>query len=198
MSKTSNKILATVGATTAAALLFAAMVINYDTPNYTREEMRNAQYDLFCAENMYCMIHEDAIEQSYDTLSTDPRYSKLDEKLGRVNAAIDSVWTSSDTEWNKYQQLLQQSEALTQQRDSLADELRCAHISNNAGLKYAGANLYRATERVNQLKRDSVCMDSIKQIPMKVRFQNNWNKIRTKYHLTRIASHQQSLQELQR
>lgn len=198
MSKTSNKILATVGATTATALLFVAMVVNYDTPNYTREEMREARFNLECAENRYWMAHEDAVKASYDTLKTDTKYNKLYNRLVQVNAAADSMWTAPDAEWNQYQKLLDQGMELTEQCDSLADELRCAHISNNAGLKYADANLYRAMERVEQVKRDSVRADSIARIPLKVRFQNNWNKIRTKYHLNRIASHQQSLNELQR
>lgn len=198
MSKTSNKILATVGATATAALLFAAVVINYDTPNYTREEMRNARYDLECAENRYWMAHDYAVDQSYDTLKTDKQYNKLYNKLVKVSAAADSVWTNPDAEWNQYSQLLKQADALTEQCDSLAGELRSAHIDNNIELKYAGENLRRATEYVEQMQRDSVRADSIAKIPLTVRFQDNWNKIRTKYHLNRIASHQQSLQELQR
>lgn len=198
MSKTSNKILATVGATATAALLFAAVVINYDTPNYTREEMHNARYDLECAENRYWMAHDYAVDQSYDTLKTDKQYNKLYNKLVKVSAAADSVWTNPDAEWNQYSQLLKQADALTEQCDSLAGELRSAHIDNNIELKYAGENLRRATEYVEQMQRDSVRADSIAKIPLTVRFQDNWNKIRTKYHLNRIASHQQSLQELQR
>ncbi|MBQ8042188.1 MAG: hypothetical protein IJ273_02550 [Alphaproteobacteria bacterium] len=198
MSKTSNKILATVGATATAALLFAAVVINYDTPNYTREEMRNARYDLECAENRYWMVHDHAVDQSYDTLKTDKQYNKLYNKLVKVSAAADSVWTNPDAEWSQYSQLLNQADALTEQCDSLAGELRSAHIDNNIALKYAGDKLRRAAEYVEQMERDSVRADSIAKIPLTVRFQDNWNKIRTKYHLNRIASHQQSLQELQR
>ncbi|MBR5567068.1 MAG: hypothetical protein IKW09_03090 [Alphaproteobacteria bacterium] len=198
MSKTSNKILATVGATATAALLFAAVVINYDTPNYTREEMRNARYDLECAENRYWMVHDYAVDQSYDTLKTDKQYNKLYNKLVKVSAAADSVWINPDADWSQYSQLLKQADALTEQCDSLAGELRSAHIDNNIELKYASENLRRAAEYVEQMERDSVRADSIAKIPLTVRFEDNWNKIRTKYHLNRIASHQQSLQELQR
>lgn len=198
MSKTSNKILATVGATAAAALLFAVVVINYDTPNYTREEMHNARYKLKYAENRYCMVHDYAVDQSRDTLKTDKQYNELYNKLVKVRAAADSVWINPDAEWSQYLKLSKQADALTEQCDSLANELRSAHIGNNSALKYANDNLRRATKYVEQMKRDSVRADSLAKIPLTVRFQDNWKKIRTKYHLNRITSHQQSLQELQR
>ena len=144
------------------------------------------------------MVHDYAVDQSYDTLKTDKQYNKLYNKLIKVSEAADSVWINPDAEWSQYSQLLNQADALTEQCDSLAGELRSAHIDNNIELKYACDNLRRATEYVEQMERDSVRADSIAKIPLTVRFQDNWNKIRTKYHLNRIASHQQSLQELQR
>ena len=197
MSKASNKVLAVAGTSVMAAILFAAAVLSYDTPNYSSLEMKEARYDLICAENRYWMAHADAVEESYDTLLVDKQYNKLCDQLSQVNAATDSVWTNPDAEWNQYMRLLEQSRVLDEQCDSLAGELRSAHISNNIGLKYATENLHRASERIERMKRDSVRTDSIAQIPVKVRFQDNWKKIRAKYHLNRIASHQKRLNEMQ-
>lgn len=152
---------------TFAALTYNA-VLNYNIPPLSYECLESAKEKIIYAENEYEVVYNWAVQQSYDTLKTNPKYVTLSQELENLETKIENG--TDDADIIKYMML--ESTA-----DSIAQDLRTKHINNNKIFIDARTVMEQAHENYNNIVRARATADSIRKQPITTRLHNNWQQM---------------------
>lgn len=189
MKNIKNTALATLATASLAAFAHVAHILNYDTPTFDTGDMDIAKYMLFKAEGDYETAHRRAILHSKDTLLLDPTYLKMVDEEYKLYKKMSNGYITAN--------MLEKYNKLSKDMEILAEALQDEYISKNRAFNEAAENMRQANNRIEQLKRDSMAVDSVSRMPLKTRYKENLYKSRTDFHKYRIEIHQAKLQKLQ-
>lgn len=194
MSKLSRNILISVGATSIIAALIINGIIRYKEPTHNTDEIENAHiafenatYDYIAARNHAAQISEDTLKKDKNYLAEKKKLDKLTRKLFHGERMMPK---------QEFLSRCQTLDKMTARVDSIGDELCNAHMNKNPVLIYATENLNQALTRLEQVQRDSMIVDSLRNLPMHQRFNRGWENLRHDYHSALMNYHRRQLQQL--
>lgn len=194
MSKLSRNILISVGATSIIAALIINGIIRYKEPTHNTDEIenahiafKNATYDYIAARNHAAQISEDTLKKDKKYLAEKKKLDKLMRKLFHGERMMSK---------QEFLSRCQTLDKMTARVDSIGDELCNAHMNKNPVLIYATENLNQALTRLEKVQRDSMIVDSLRNLPMHQRFNRGWENLRHDYHSALMNYHRRQLQQL--
>lgn len=181
--------LTAVGAISAAmAAAIVGYIVNRDLPQYENNPNKIRNYIEY-AEDMLSLETEIAWEKSADTLHHDAQYRQL------VAQYDTGKFIDPKVEY-----------ALSEKIDSLASELRAAHMDAHRPQwdKYS-TSLRDAYQNLAEAEKITHQRDSILSIPTDVRLKNNAHEMRLNYNASMAAiykklaaMHQRNIQQMQK
>lgn len=189
MKKIQNTALATLATASLAAFAHVTYILNYDTPTFDTGDMDVAKCMLFKAEGDYETAQRRAILNSKDTLLLDPTYLKMMDEEYKLYQKMNNGYVTAN--------MLEKYNKLSKDMEILAEALQDEYISKNQAYNKASENLRKINNYIEELKQDSIAVDSVSRMPLKTRYKENLYKSRTDFHNYRIKIHQAKLQKLQ-
>lgn len=189
MKNIKNTALATLATASLAAFAHVTYILNYDTPTFDTGDMDIAKHMLFKAEGDYETAQRRAILHSKDTLYMDSKYLNMVAEQNKLYEKMNNGYVTAN--------MLEKYNKLSKDMEILAEALQDEYIDKNRAYNEAAENMRQANNRIEQLKRDSMAVDSVSRMPLKTRYKENLYKSRTDFHNYRIKIHQAKLQKLQ-
>lgn len=190
-----NKLLVRGGATVAGlAVLGAVMMVyitTYGEPEYNPKkinELRNfARPD---AEEAYRIARKNAIKNGRTSAERTAQYKQLSQKIEK----LEQVYDHSDVAL----------QSAYEQRDSVESEFINHALNTDQDFIAAEKRLKNIYGKIEKLRQDSADAAEIQKLPLKVRFNNNYqtlredvNKLLIKYHQHRLNKLRADLKETQ-
>lgn len=194
MSMLSRNILVSAGAAAIVAVIIVNGIIKYAEPTHNTDEIENAHiafenatYDYIAARNHAAQISEDTLKKDKNYLAEKKKLDKLTRKLFHGERMMSK---------QEFLSRCQTLDKMTARVDSIGDELCNAHMNKNPVLIYATENLNQALTRLEKVQRDSMIVDSLRNLPMHQRFNRGWENLRHDYHSALMNYHRRQLQQL--
>lgn len=194
MSMLSRNILISMCAASIITALVINGIIRYKEPTHNTDEIENAHIAFENATYDYIAARNHAAQISEDTLKKDKKYLSEKKKLNNLAKKL----FSGEKMMSKQEFLsrCQTLDKMTARVDSIGDELCNAHMNKNPVLIYATENLNQALTRLEKVQRDSMIVDSLRNLPMHQRFNRGWENLRHDYHSALMNYHRRQLQQL--
>lgn len=194
MSKLSRNILISMCAASIITALVINGIIRYKEPTHNTDEIenahiafKNATYDYIAARNHAAQISEDTLKKDKNYLAEKKKLDKLTRKLFHGERMMSK---------QEFLSRCQTLDKMTARVDSIGDELCNAHMNKNTDLIYATENLNQALTRLEKVQRDSMIVDSLRNLTIKQRFNRGWENLRHDYHSALMNYHRRQLQQL--
>ena len=194
MSMLSRNILISMCAASIITALVINGIIRYKEPTHNTDEIenahiafKNATYDYIAARNHAAQISEDTLKKDKKYLAEKKKLDKLTRKLFHGERMMSK---------QEFLSRCQTLDKMTARVDSIGDELCNANMNKNPVLIYATENLNQALTRLEKVQRDSMIVDSLRNLPMHQRFNRGWENLRHDYHSALMNYHRRQLQQL--
>lgn len=194
MSMLSRNILISMCAASIITALVINGIIRYKEPTHNTDEIENAHIAFENATYDYIAARNHAAQISEDTLKKDKKYLSEKKKLNNLAKKLFSGEKMMSKQ--EYLSRCQTLDKMTARVDSIGDELCNAHMNKNPVLIYATENLNQALTRLEKVQRDSMIVDSLRNLPMHQRFNRGWENLRHDYHSALMNYHRRQLQQL--
>lgn len=194
MSMLSRNILISMCAASIITALVINGIIRYKEPTHNTDEIENAHIAFENATYDYIAARNHAAQISEDTLKKDKNYLAEKKKLNNLAKKLFSGEKMMSKQ--EYLSRCKKLDKMTAHIDSIGDILCNEHMNKNTDLINATENLNQALTRLEQVQRDSMIVDSLRNLPMHQRFNRGWENLRHDYHSALMNYHRRQLQQL--